>query len=228
MAKPRVLVTGGSGFVGHWMRKTQPDNVTAFYFNREQYMGAWWETMGDYQYVVHLAPVQPWRVIICAKRNNARLLYCSSGIIYHPKNNTEYRQNKIAWEKSCLQSSVDCVIARLFTFYGERLSCDHAYPAFERAAKKGQPLRIWGDGSCIRSYMSGEEMGRLMWAVLLRGKSGEAYDIGSDEPVTMWELARRFSDNIIVENKRPDPMPVYLPTDTAKTRALLDDNHSSV
>jgi nucleoside-diphosphate-sugar epimerase len=215
--------------VGWHMRQCQPANVTAFYFNREQYHGQWWEDIGAYNYVVHLAPVEPSRAIACAKRNNARLLYASSGVIYHPESDKiEYRQNKIDGEAECLQSGVDVTITRLFTFYGEHLSRDHAYPAFEWAARQGLPLRIWGDGSCIRSYMSGEDLGRLMWAVLLKGESGEAYDIGSDEPVTMLELARRFSDNVIVENKRPDPMPTYLPTDTAKTRALLDDNHSSV
>jgi dTDP-glucose 4,6-dehydratase len=74
--------------------------------------------------------------------------------------------------------------------------------------------------------MSGAEMGRWMWAILLRGKSGEAYDVGSDTPVTMLQLARwiikayRSTSSIVIEN-RPDRVPVYLPRDTAKTRALL-------
>lgn len=225
---PRVLVTGGSGFVGHWMKQTQPAHTTAFYFNREQYAGAWWETLGIYDYVVHLAPVEPARAINCARRNNARLLYCSSGIVYHPESDkTEYRQNKIKWERECLESGVDCVIARLFTFCGEGLSRDHAIARFEWNAKNNLPLHIWGDGSCVRSYMHGEELGRWLWAILLRGQSGEAYDVGSDEPVTMLDLAYRIAERcdpmppVIVDKDKIVPMPVYLPVDTGKTRKLL-------
>lgn len=222
MGKPRVLVTGGSGFVGHHMRQQQPANLTAFYFNREQYYGHWWENIGVYDYVVHLAPVEPSRVIACAKRNNARLLYCSSGVIYHPESDkTEYRDNKIKWECESLAYE-NTVVARLFTFQGEKLSRDHAVASFEWAARNKLPLHVWGDGSCVRSYMSGEELGRLMWAVLLKGKSGEAYDVGDDTPVTMLELAKRYSDNIIFERDKTVPMPVYLPRDTAKTRKLLE------
>jgi nucleoside-diphosphate-sugar epimerase len=218
----RVLITGGTGFVGRWMRKTQPDNVKAFYFNSEKYMSAWWETMGDYDYIVHLAPVQPWRVLICAKRNNARLLYTSSGVVYHPESDkTEYRENKIKWEHECLSSGTNVVVARLFTFSGDGLSRDHAISNFEWRARNKLPLIVWGDGSCVRSYMSGEELGRWMWAILLHGQRGEAYDVGSDEPVTMLELAKRYSDNIIIEGGK-DAMPVYLPTDTAKTRKLME------
>lgn len=223
---PKVLITGGTGFVGYHMQQTAPSDMQLTLMSRRDYFLEIPQWFSDryyqkYDYIVHLAPVAPNLVIKCAQHSRARLLYASSGIVYHPEWDTEYRRNKMAWEKECLEKYPNTVIARLFTFCGEKLTPDHAYPAFEQAAKDGKPIRIWGDGFCIRSYMHGEEMGRQLWAILLRGKSGEAYDIGSDEPVTMLELAQKFSDNVIIENRRPDPMPCYLPTDTAKTRALL-------
>ena len=66
------------------------------------------------------------------------------------------------------------------------------------------------------------ELGKWLWAILLRGKSCEAYDVGSDEPITMLELAKRYSDNIIIEPDKPVPVPYYMPLDTAKTKRLLD------
>jgi nucleoside-diphosphate-sugar epimerase len=220
---PKVLTTGGTGFCGTWLRRTQPDNVTAFYFNREKYQSTWWETIGRYDYVIHLANVEPSRAIVCARRNNARLLYCSSGAAYDQQ--TDYAENKRRWEDECLDSGVDVVIARLFTFFGDRLDDGKAYTQFMRAARAGKPLQVWGDGSTVRSYQHGREMARWMWAVLLMGKSGETYDVGSSRPTTQLRLAQRiaaaagcgieFVDSAVA-------VPYYMPRDTAKTRALLE------
>src|SRR5688572_14984412 len=146
------------------MQKAEPDGLDVTYINRQGY-GLWYWWKMEWDAIVHLAPISPDKVLACAERNNARLLYCSSGIVYHPENDTEYRQNKIKWEQECLDSNVDTVIARLFAFYGERLTDDHAIVAFENAAKANEPLKIWGDGSTIRSYMHGSELGRQMWAI---------------------------------------------------------------
>lgn len=222
----KVLVTGGSGFVGHWMRQTAPPELDVTYINRQAFNLWYWWTM-EWDAIVHLAPVSPEKVLSCADRNKARVLYCSSGIVYHPENDTEYRQNKLAWEAECLASGVDVVLARLFAFYGEKLSDSHAVAAFQNAAMVGLPLRIWGDGSAVRSYLSGSDLGRWMWAILLHGARGEAYDVGGDKPITMLQLARAMAfvykagSEIEILNGK-DAMPVYLPPDTAKTKRLLN------
>lgn len=221
----RVLVTGGSGFVGHWLKQSEPEGFDVTYINRQGYNLWYWWTM-DWDYIIHAAPVSPGRVLSCINRCGARVLYVSSGIVYYPENNTEYRRNKLNWEKYCLDSVMDVVIARLFTFYGDKLTDDHAIVAWQKAAEAGEPLTIWGDGKAVRSYMHGAEMARWIWAILLHGQHGEAYDVGSDTPITLLDLANGFAEakpglEVIIENSRPDPMPVYLPKDTAKTKALL-------
>lgn len=216
-----VLITGGTGFVAHWLCETAPAGMFTLLLTHQEYDSGVIENITGIHAIIHLAPVAPYRVVEAAQRNNARLLYCSSGIVYHPEADTEYRRDKMNWEQYCLDSGVDVVIARLFTFCGEGLDDNKAIVQFEKAAKAGEPLRIWGDGSCVRSYMHGLELGRWMWAILLKGKSGEAYDVGSDEPITILELAKRYSDNIIIEGGK-DAIPYYLPIDTAKTKALLD------
>lgn len=217
----KVLVTGGTGFVGFWMRQCIPNSFYCHPMNHFDYRDIDWDIF-DCKYIVHLANVEPSHAINYAKRHNARLLYCSSGIVYHPENDTEYRRNKIKWEQECLDSGVDVVIARLFTFYGEGLDDGKAIVQFEKAERSHQPIHIWGDGTCTRSYMHGSELGKWLWAILLHGERGEAYDVGSDEPVTMLELAKRFSEDIIFERDKHVPMPTYLPVDTAKTRKLLE------
>lgn len=224
----KVLITGGTGFVGHWMKVTKPANVSVTYLGREAYhefTQLKWKHF-DYDGYVHLAPVDPLHAIFGAKWNHARLLYCSSGIVYHPEHDTEYRQNKIKWEQECLSSGVDLVIARLFTFYGEKLDEHKAYTQFTKAARQNSAIEIWGDGKTVRSYMHGYDLGRYMWAILLHGTNGEAYDVGSDEPITMLELAQHIKaqyesqSEIVVKNGK-DPVPYYLPPNMEKTRRLL-------
>lgn len=221
----KVLITGGTGFVGTWMRKTQPSQMNATYLSHHDYtVGVWHDVHWDY--IVHLAPVSPYWVVSQAAKDNAFLLYCSSGIVYHPENNTEYRRDKLNWEKYCLDSGVDVVIARLFAFYGEGLDEYKAYTQFTKAARQNSAIEIWGDGKTMRSYMHGSELGRWMWAILLNGVNGQAYDVGSDNPITMLELAKQIKQEtlsqseIIIKNGK-DPMPYYMPTNTAKTKELL-------
>lgn len=213
-----VIITGGTGFVGFWMSKTKPTNVSVTYLGRKAYDEFIQTDMQrlDYDAYVHLAPVNPYHVIFSAKLHYARLLYCSSGIVYHPENDTEYRQGKLAGEYKCLNGGLDVVIARLFTFSGEKLDDNKAITQFYKCAKAGKPLQIYGDGSTVRSYMHGYDLGRTMWAILERGESGAAYDVGGLVPITMLELAKTIimitkSKSKIEFIDKPNPVPVYLP-----------------
>jgi nucleoside-diphosphate-sugar epimerase len=221
---PSVLISGGTGFVGSWMKRMQPKSVTATYLSKKDYEVM---NLGEYNYCVHLANIDPERMINISRANGARLLYCSSGIVYYPEKDTEYRRNKVKWEQQCLDSGVDIVIARLFTFFGEGLDDGKAWTQFTRAAQNNEPIEIWGDGRTVRSYMSGADMARWMWAILLHGESGEAYDVGSDFPVTMEQLASDIKhmngsrSQIVYKNEYTDLIPEYLPKDTRKTWKLM-------
>ena len=224
MDKYRVEVAGGTGFVGQWMKCTQPETVSANYLSRKQY--SYLSTAARCEAIVHLPNSDPSWSIEFAKKNGLRLLYCSSGIVYHSEWDTEYRHNKIKWEQDCLDSGVDVVIARLFTFFGDGLDANKAISKFTLAAKSNQPIHVTGGGRTIRSYMHGEDLGRWMWAILLKGESGQAYDVGDDNPINMFDLAQLVkkscdSSSDIIVSDDPDPMPVYLPPNTAKTKKLL-------
>jgi nucleoside-diphosphate-sugar epimerase len=223
----RILITGGTGFIGYWLNKCRPSHAYTHIMGQSKYNSMeWFDT--NWNAIIHLAPIAPTKVLECAKRNNARVLYASSGAVYHPENEArkQYREDKIKYEQECIDSGVNVVIARLFTFCGYKLDSNKAITTFYEAARENKPIVITGDGSTVRSYQHGQEMARWMWAILARGESGEAYDIGSDQPITMLELAA----NIIKETGSQsqieiwggkDPMPHYLPHDTAKTRKLL-------
>ena len=221
----KILVTGGTGFVGYWLQRTQPAHLDAIFLSQKNYNNLRWQNWTGYN-MIHLANVAPDKALQLVKDNDTRLLYCSSGIIYHPEWDTEYRKNKLQWELDCKHSGADVVIARLFTFQGKRLDHGKAISHFIEAAKADKPLQVFGDGSTVRSYMHGATLGKWLWSIYLRGKSGEAYDVGSDEPITTLELARSIikayhSKSTIEFIDKPVFMPHYLPPNTDKTKGIL-------
>ena len=208
----KVLLTGGTGFVGYWMRMTKPDNVLLSAIDKMRYETGQWKWQ-KYDYIVHLANVSPKEVL----EKQCRVLYCSSGAIYEGIN--KYADDKRLWEFDCLESGQDVVIARLFTFSGEKLKNLYALTKFIEAAKKGKAMEVWGDGSTIRSYLYGEDLGRWMWKILFEGEG--IYDVGSDIPYTILNVARMVQEFTgakiyLVDDIAPT---VYLP-DTDKVYEL--------
>lgn len=215
-----VLITGGTGFVGRWLNTTADPNTQIFKLNRHGKT----DNLTGFDYVIHAAHTPP--PLTFARRNNARLLMVSSGIVYYPENDTEYRRQKVEWERECIESGLDVVIARLFSFWGEGLDDDKAQSIYTKAARNNDDIHLKNNGQTIRTYMHGSDMARWLWAVLLKGKAREIYDVGSDTPITMLELANQIkrennSRSKIRINGTPDPMPVYAPKDTRKTVSLF-------
>lgn len=207
----RVLITGGSGFVGYWMERTQPEGLSAIYLNQYGYIHSKWE-WGEWDAIVHLANISPLHVL--HHLGNAKLLYASSGAVYH--NSGEYADNKRKWEILCQGHT----IARLFAFVGDHLKNLYAITAFIEAAKQRKPLPVWGNGQSVRSYLYGEDLGRWMWKILLEGNG--IYDVGSAIPYTILEAAQVVAEvtKSSIQLVNIDcPHTVYLP-DTARAREL--------
>ncbi|MDX9730240.1 MAG: NAD(P)-dependent oxidoreductase [Bdellovibrionales bacterium] len=85
---------------------------------------------------------------------------------------------------------VHTVIARGFGFSGPLfpLEGQFAISRFFTAAFHGLPIPIRSPDS-IRSYLDGRDLAAALWRVLARGRTSEAYNVGSDESVTIRELA---------------------------------------
>jgi nucleoside-diphosphate-sugar epimerase len=227
-----ILIDGGTGFVGHWIVGTAHKNIKTFAESRKRYESMEWVNH-RWDGIIHLAPIAPTKVLEIAKRDKCRVLYASSGIVYHPENEArrQYRADKIRYEQECLDSGVDVVIARLFTFdthclCGEMHDKTKAITIIYDAARANLPIKITGDGNTVRSYMHGSLMAHWMWAIFQRGEKRRAYDVGSDTPITILELAKRviqetMSASTIEVLGGVDPMPYYMPEDTNKTKALF-------
>jgi nucleoside-diphosphate-sugar epimerase len=223
----KVLITGGTGWVGQWMQHEAPVDAELVVLNHTQYDTLPWD-QDDYDYIIHLAIVDPQRVIECAKRCGARVLFSSSGAVYHAVLN-DYGKQKVESERMFAESGIDFVTVRIFALAGAFMKWNNfALGCFIRDAVAGGPINIQGDGLTIRSYLYGEDMARWMWKALFQGRSGVAYDVGSEYGVTIADLARMIASNfdpqpkVIIHGKiAKEQAPVYLPVDVYKTKNEL-------
>ena len=148
-------------------------------------------------------------VLACSAECGAeRFLFVSSGAVYgiQPPDLeripeefpcrpvTEYGIAKRDAEKLCMDSGQKVFIARCFSFIGRYLPRDLHYAAgnFLRDCEQNSPILIRGDGSSIRSYMEADDLVESLFTLLVRGTPGEVCNIGSDEPVSILELAHRI------------------------------------
>ncbi len=92
------------------------------------------------------------------------------------------------------ERGLDCVIARLFNTVGPRQSGQYGMviPRFVVAALAGRTLEIHGDGSQTRCFCHVQDTIRALAGLMdARHISGEIFNVGSTERVTIDDLAQR-------------------------------------
>ena len=86
-------------------------------------------------------------------------------------------------------------MARPFNNYGPGLKITdrRVLPDFCRAVLEGQPIVMYSDGSPTRTFCYSADAIIGYYKVLVRGRAGEPYNIGTETPeVSMLELAQRI------------------------------------
>ena len=146
-----------------------------------------------------------------------KFLFTSSGAVYgeQPLNNmyldetywgapdtmnseTAYGSGKRAAETLCSLYPMEIKIARCFAQVGKYLPLDTHYAVgnFIKEALNHQPIYINGDGTPIRSYLYAADLIIWLWTILFKGQPNRPYNVGSDRPVSILELAEIIRQQI--------------------------------
>jgi dTDP-glucose 4,6-dehydratase len=159
------------------------------------------------------------RTLEFARRAGARrFLFVSSGAVYgrQPADcpevaedapfapdpldpNSAYGEGKRAAELLCAlahaEHGLEATVARVFTVAGPLVPLDmhFAIGNFLRDGLAGGPVRVGGDGTPFRSYIHMADLTAWLWTLLASGRPGRAYNVGSDEAVTIGELAAKVA-----------------------------------
>jgi nucleoside-diphosphate-sugar epimerase len=92
------------------------------------------------------------------------------------------------------ERELDCVIARFFNTVGPRQQGQYGMviPRFVRRALTGEPLEVHGDGTQTRSFCHVQDNIRAVRGLMEdRTISGEIFNVGSAERISIIDLARR-------------------------------------
>ena len=155
------------------------------------------------------------------KNNVKRVLLTSSGGVYGPQPGrlrkipesylgipdpldplSAYSLGKRAAEHLCslynYHFGLESVIARCFAFVGKDLPLNvhFAIGNFIHDALYNQQINVAGDGTPVRSYMNQADLARWLLCILDKGVPGRAYNVGSDQAISISDLARLVSDRL--------------------------------
>ncbi len=194
-------------------------------------------------------------VLEAAKAHHVRrVLFLSSGAVYGPQpphithlpeqhyggpdvlhSESAYGEAKRMAEMLCSlyyrHWGTETAIARCFAFVGPYLNLDihFAVGNFIRDGLEGRTITVKGDGTPKRSYLYAADLAIWLWVLLVDGQAGTAYNVGSEEAITIADLARLVASCFEGERKvriigtlnPTKPTEQYVPS-TLKARKCLN------
>jgi dTDP-glucose 4,6-dehydratase len=189
----------------------------------------------------------------CKMRQVEKLLLLSSGAVYgrQPVDLEHVTESYVGAPQTMVMSSAygigkrasewlacaysagdgaEVVIARCFAFVGPYLPIDKHFAIgnFIRDALAGGEIKIGGDGTPLRSYLYAADLAVWLWTILVEGKNGAVFNVGSDQGISILDLARtvaQVSSHPLKISVAKPPIPgaapeKYVP-DVSKARAEL-------
>jgi nucleoside-diphosphate-sugar epimerase len=160
-----------------------------------------------------------------------------SGLSKHP-----FAEAKRYAEALCASAQnaarIPNVTVRPFTFIGAYQSLDAPWAInnFIQDALSRRPVRILGDGQTVRSFMYGSDLAAWLLVILLRAKSGQTYNLGSDIGYSLFDVARKVASRVepvpdVITNASLTgavPNSCLVPDTTAAKRAFGLEQYTSL
>ena len=158
---------------------------------------------------------------ICKNFNIRKILFASSAAVYGSKEGkvseidiadpiSPYGLDKLVCEKYIQLYSnlwnLDYLILRFFNIFGSGQNPEYAgvITAFNIAKQNNQPLTIYGDGNQTRDFLRVEELCNIINKLLMKNINNEIINIGSGESISINDVAKQFSSNIIYKEARKE------------------------
>ena len=109
---------------------------------------------------------------------------------------SEYGIAKLEAEQMCISSGIHTLLPRCFAFVGPYLNRNihFAIGNFICDALNNDIIEIKGDGTPQRSYMYADDLVRWLFTIMEHGQNGRPYNVGSDEAISILELAKTVRD----------------------------------
>jgi nucleoside-diphosphate-sugar epimerase len=140
----------------------------------------------------------------------ARLVYASSSSVYGDAPSLPLREDarcepvspygvtKLAAEHLCVlyarNYGLPAASLRYFTVYGPRQRPDMAFHKFLKAARDGQPIHVFGDGTQTRDFTFVSDIVAATRAAANSGRPGAVYNVGGGERVVLSDVLKLIED----------------------------------
>ena len=181
-------------------------------------------------------------VLSLANKKKKKVLIASTSEVYGLSTDVPFREDgnlvmgattKGRWSYACSKAideflalaywrerKLPTVVVRLFNTVGPRQTGQYGMviPTFVKQALAGRPLTVYGDGKQSRCFgYVGDVVGALIKLMDNDQAVGEVFNIGSDEEITILDLAKRVKDLT-----RSNSEIVFVPYDEAYEEGFED------
>lgn len=185
-------------------------------------------------------------LVLSKDKKIKNFIYVSSGIVYDKLKinikeedkiseigkDKNYKNSKIVCENICKIfcdiNKINLTILRCFAFSGtlQYHNINYAVPNIitQFQSKSHGQIIINGSGNDLRSFMNQKDLGKILYKIMTVKKKYKIYNIGSDEKISILELAKKIkritkSKKKIAIKKPKSNHTVYIPC-TLRLRSL--------